>query len=235
MATEAPKWVPPYISFTSLLGLIDRMKADGGAPPQIDRSYLAGFSGGYQSQVIAAMKSLALIEENGTVTSKLTELVEAANREAREPIIKSMLEEYFPGPVRLGAIKATQGQLEAAFKEWGITGDTLRKAIAFYLAAAKYSGVPLSTNFKVPSVAPGDGKRPRKPRGAKRQQDRMDEELDTPPPPPPPDRSWQAQIEPPVLEWLKRIPVKGAEWPKQDRGTWTTVLTAILDGIYGAE
>jgi hypothetical protein len=230
---EAPKWVPPYISFTTLTGLLDKMKEDGGAPPQIDRSYLQGFSGGYQSQVIAAMKSLGLIDDKGIVTDKLTELVEAADRKAREPMVAEMLREYFPEPVKLGGIKATQGQLETAFKVWGIGGDTLRKAIAFYLAAARYSNVPISSNFRVPSVAPSEG-RLRKLRGNRGSEGGTSDDKHDDADRFRADQSWQDAIEPPILEWLKRIPAKGDEWSKQDRTVWNTVLMAMLDGIYGA-
>jgi hypothetical protein len=231
---EPLKWVPPYIAFSTLLNLLDRMRDDEGAPPQIDRSYLKGLSGGYQSQVIAAMKSLGLINDDGTVTDRLTELVAAKDRDEREPLIAALLQQYFGEPVRLGGIKATQGQLEAAFKEWGITGDTLRKAIAFYLAAAKYSNIKVSTNFRVPSVAPGEGKKPTKKKAKPDQQiDKKDEEFAKPPAGGATPESWHPHIEPVVLEWLKRIPAKGSAWPKAERAVWNSVLVAMLDGIYG--
>lgn len=230
---EPQKWVPPYISFTTLLNLLDRMRDDDGAPPQIDKSYLKGMSGGYQSQVLASMKSVGLIDKDGKVQDSLTELVAAKDRDARVPLIAAMLQEFYPEPVRLGTIKATQGQLMDAFKEWGIGGDTLRKAIAFYLAAAKYADVKVSTLFQVPSVAPSEGRKPPKKRTDWKTADKDDEPDGTDLKPPPPDQSWQQQIEPVVLEWLKRIPKKGTAWSKADRDTWHAVLTAMLDGIYG--
>ena len=229
---EPQKWVPPYIAFSTLTGLLDRMRDDEGAPPLIDRSYLKGFSGGYQSQVIAAMKSLGLINKDGSVTQRLTDLVAAKDRQEREPMIATLLQELYLDPVRLGGIKATQGQLEAAFREWGITGDTLRKAIAFYLAAAKYSNVKVSSNFRVPAVAPSEGRRSTRKPKAERDADAEGGGNGPEPEKPRPDVSWQQQIEPVVLEWLKRIPAKDEPWPKADRGRWNSVLIAMLDGIY---
>ena len=49
----------------------------------------------------------------------------------------------------LAAVNATTKQLEETFT--GIGGDTMRKAVGFYLGAAKYSGHPISKHFKVPS------------------------------------------------------------------------------------
>jgi hypothetical protein len=231
---EPQKWVPPYISFTTLLNLLDRMRDDDGAPPQIDKSYLKGMSGGYQSQVLASMKAVGLIDKDGKVQDSLTELVAAKDRDARVPLIAAMLQQFYPEPVRLGTIKATQGQLADAFKEWGIGGDTLRKAIAFYLAAAKYADVKVSSLFHVPSVAPSEGRKPPKKRTDGKLADKGDEPdgPDLKPPLSRPDQSWQQQIEPVVLEWLKRIPAKGQPWPKADRTTWNGVLLAMLDGIY---
>jgi hypothetical protein len=228
---EPQKWVPPYISFTTLLNLLDRMRDDDGAPPQIDKSYLKGMSGGYQSQVLASMKAVGLIDKDGKVLDSLTALVAAKDRDARVPLIAAMLQEFYPEPVRLGTIKATQGQLVDAFKEWGIGGDTLRKAIAFYLAAAKYAGVKVSTLFQVPSVAPTEGRKPLK--KSKDSNGATDAVKPTDASPPPPaEQSWQSRIEPVVLEWLKRIPAKGQPWPKTERDRWNTVLMAMLDGIH---
>jgi hypothetical protein len=234
--TEKKGWVPPYISFTTLTGLIERMHDEGGAPPQIDRSYLRSFSGGYQAQVLAALKSLGLIEENGRVTSDLTELVEAERREDRVPIFVTMLNTYYPEPVRLGTIKATQGMLEGAFKDYGISGDTLRKAIAFYLGAAKYAGVALSVNFRVPSVTPSDGRKPGPKKARERAsarvngeksriEDRTDRDTSEP--------EWLSDIDPAIRTWLQKIPAQGQEWSKADRTRWTGVLEAIFGGLYG--
>jgi hypothetical protein len=232
MPEDKNRWVPPYIAFATLTSLIDRMHDEDGAPPQIDRSYLRSFSGGYQAQVLAALKSLGLIEDDGIVTDTLTRLVEASERSEREPIIADILHRHYPEPVRLGAVKATQGQLETAFREYGLTGDTLRKAIAFYLAAAKYSNIPVSVNFRVPSVAPSTGTRRRR---------------KAPPPPSKVDEvpegtavsrlgtDWEDRIDPAVLAWLQRIPSGADSWPKADRDRWNSVLLALFGGVWGEE
>jgi hypothetical protein len=235
MADTEPKgWVPPYISFSSLSGLLDRMQDDGGAPPMIDRSYLSSFSGGYQSQVLAALKSLGLIKDNGTVTERLTGLVEANGRDERVPIIADMLKQYYPEPVRLGTTRATQGQLEDAFRQYGISGDTLRKAIAFYLAACEFAGIPTSGNFRVPRVAAGEGRKGRKQRqrssSTGNEPDFQSEQQSSHT-----DDAWQDEIDPAILAWLKRIPAREEDWPPEEREAWLTVLKAIFGGIYRGE
>jgi Family of unknown function (DUF5343) len=140
---------PPYISFRTLLNLIERM-ADEDVPPRIDRSFLSGLSGGYQTQVLAALRSLGLMEDDGRVTTRLQALVDQP--EQRATIIGAILRERYPEAIALGEEKATQGQLEEQFKAYGISGATLRKAIAFFLHAANFAGIPVSPFFKTPSA-----------------------------------------------------------------------------------
>lgn len=163
MPTEAtPAWTPPYMPFRTLLNLFERMEADGGAPPQIDRSYLNG-SEGTKTQVMAGMRALGLIGEQGQVRgTRLDELIQGPER--RKAALKAMIERHYPRAVELGRLHGTQSQLEAAFDD--VQGVTRRKAIAFYLHAAKYAEVGLSRNFKAMrsspagrTTTPGLGKR----------------------------------------------------------------------------
>ncbi len=155
--TERPS-APPYISFRTLLNLVERM-ADGGIPRRIDRSYLSGLSGGYQTQVMAALRSLGLMTDDGVVTQRLIDLVERPSE--RKPLFAVILRERYPEPVRLGEANATQAELEEAFRPSGIGGATLRKAVAFYLHAAEFADIPLSPFFRTPS-ATSDTSAPRR-------------------------------------------------------------------------
>jgi hypothetical protein len=141
---------PPYISFRTLLNLVERM-ADEGIPRRIDRSYLSGLSGGYQTQVMAALRSLGLMADEGVVTDRLIDLV---RRPAdRKFLFGNILRERYPEAVRLGESNATQAELEEAFRPSGIGGATLRKAVTFYLHAADFAGIPLSPFFKPPTAS----------------------------------------------------------------------------------
>jgi hypothetical protein len=233
MADKDPKWVPPYVAFPTVTTLIERMAAEGGAPPRIDRSYLRSFSGGYQSQVIAALKSLGLIDDATNVGEQLTSLVEAPDRDARGRIFADILRKYYPEPVRLGTIKATQGQLEDAFREYGLSGDTLRKAIAFYLGAAKYANMPVSVNFRVPSVTAADGRKGT--RTSKKGTGTSDPAALDAPPEDQPAELGPKGVDPTIAAWLKRIPPSGKPWAAWERERWIDVLTTILNAIYAED
>ena len=58
----------------------------------------------------------------------------------------------------LSSKNATQGQLEEEFRSFGISGSTLRSAIAFFLHAAAFAEIPVSPHFKIPPVRTGNGK-----------------------------------------------------------------------------
>jgi hypothetical protein len=173
---------PPYVSFKTLTNLLERLQ-ETHLPPRIDRSYLDGLSGGYQTQVIAALRWLDLIGENGEVEGPLTAL--ATNPEQRPGLIGELLRTHYPSVFALSGRNATQGQLEEEFRKFGITGATLRKAIAFFLHAARYAEIPVSPHFKIPPVSSGNGRSAaRKTRSTGKGAGREEQ-----PPPPPPDSS----------------------------------------------
>jgi len=159
MEPEARKTPPPYFAFKTLTNMIVKME-EHGPPIRIDRTFLTGMSGAGQTQFLAGLRSLGLIAEDGTVQPTLVELV---NRpDDRPALFGQLLRERYPEAVELGKDRATTGMLVEVFNEYGVQGDTARKAIAFYLQAAQYAGdIPLSPNFKTPTVRTGTGSRKR--------------------------------------------------------------------------
>lgn len=142
--TKSPKW--PYTSFKTVLNWIQRLAESKAVPPRIDRSILPG-SEGQKTQVLAALKFWGLVADNGDVAALLVQLVE--HEKERPRIIRELLAKHYPAASNLAAVNATTKQLEETFD--GLSGDTLRKAMTFYLHAAKYASHPLSKNFKVQS------------------------------------------------------------------------------------
>lgn len=139
-----PTW--PYTPFKTVLNLIQRLENDQAIPPQIDRSFLGG-SEGQKTQTLAALKFFGLVEgKNNEVAPELHRLVGAGNNRPR--VFAELLAKYYPEATRLASVHATTKQLEDSFT--GLSGDTLRKAVTFYLHAAKYAQHPVSKHFKVP-------------------------------------------------------------------------------------
>jgi hypothetical protein len=160
---ESPSWSPAYTSFKTLLNTINRMEEEGAIPPQIDRSYLR-VAEGAKTQLLLSFKALGLVDQMGRVQPILTELVN--NPDNRKQMIRSLLERHYAQVNMLAAQSATQKMLEDAFTEhYAVSGDTRRKAIAFYIHAAKFADLPLSPYWK----SEGGGSTASAPRKQRRQ------------------------------------------------------------------
>jgi len=152
MPNNAPQAKPdakvtwPYTSFKSLLNLFERLEAAKAVPQQIDRSALGG-SEGQKTQMLAALKFFGLVGDNGQVSDSFRRIVEQPKERPR--LIRELLALNYPEATKLAAVHGTPRQLEETFT--GLSGDTLRKAVTFYLHAAKYAQHSTSKFFKVPS------------------------------------------------------------------------------------
>jgi Family of unknown function (DUF5343) len=208
-----------YFAFKTLTNMVVKME-EHGPPNRVDRTFLSEMSGAGQTQFIAGLKALGLLDEDGRVQPRLTELV--SNPEDRPKIIGQILRERYPKAVALGEGNATTGELVEVFKEaHGVQGDTARKAIAFYLQAAKYAGdIPLSPNFKTPTIKTGAGSGKKRGRPAKRQ------EVLTPPPPP--ANGLPTGLHPALAGLLGDIPKRGETWTQEQYDDFMAAFKAVI-------
>ncbi len=220
-----PEFQPPYLSWSTFQGILDQLKA-GGIPDKIDRSVLVGKSGSDQGQFLRACRQFGLMDPaTEKPTERMRELVDA---EDRGPLLKTILQESYPTVVTLGS-GATQQMLEEKFREFGIEGDTVRKAIAFYLNAAKQTDIELSERFK--STRPGAGgrrKRTRKSNGASGESGSA--------PPPPPDDPTRG-LHPAIVTLVQSLPefddpTEKPEFPTASREAWFAYAQATFNLIY---
>jgi hypothetical protein len=156
METASPTakgFTPPYnLAFSTFNNFL--AKADPETlPPKIDRSYLDSMAGNVQTYLMAALRSFELIEPDRTVTPELKELTK--NPDGRPALIAELLNRFYPEIVELGKNNATAGQLDEAFRKFGLAGNTIRKATTFYLHAAQYASVPLSVHWTVRKAGSG--------------------------------------------------------------------------------
>lgn len=234
MPAEAPTtFVPPYISFSQLENVLERMRNEG-IPARVDRSYLASWSGSAQAQFLKAARSLELLDEHGRATDTLKRLV--SEPDARPTIIGELLHAKYPDAIALGK-DATQSQLDEVFRNYdGISGSTTRKAITFYLHAAKFAGIPLSPFFKAGRASGGSGGGGGTRRAARSRTPASSETgttLDTPPPPVDPF----AGLHPAVVTLVQSLPdfdVENGkpEFSTADREAWFAYARATFNLIY---
>lgn len=151
---------PPYVSFKTFQTLLEELKTNG-IPPQLDRSVLHRFAGGVQGQLMSAMKSLGLVDDNSKPTAKLPALVRAFQTPEFGSVLGGLLREVYPYVFSLDLMTATPSMFAKAFSDNSdAKEEVLRKCRTFFLHAAKEAGVPLGTrieNAKFPRARGGNG------------------------------------------------------------------------------
>lgn len=213
----------PYTSFKTLLNTVDRMKEQGGAPSRVDRSYLQNMPGGERGIFMTALKYLGLVTADLEPTEDLHELVDA-DESARKEIVRRIVERVYEAPLALPK-RATQSQLETTFRDYGVTGSTLRRAISFFLAATDFAGIERSTHFKLP---PRDRTKKAKPdNGTPEVKERPDEKAVKPP-----VRSELEGLDPFIVGLVRRLPAPGEVFTPGMRKTWLDTADNIFALIY---
>lgn len=170
---ETEKFTPPYVSFTTFTNFLDRL-GEGPIPPRIDKHYLDNLSGSTQAALLAALRTLNLIDEHGSVSRTLREM--ATDQDARKQHLHDLLVIYYPEQLALAEQNGTAGQLLESFQKWEISGSTIRKAIIFYLNAVEAAGAPNSEHFKAPRASAGGGTRRRRRTTRKNERDPEDDQ-----------------------------------------------------------
>lgn len=153
MADETKKpEAPPYVTNATFTNFIKGLR-ETGIPSRIDKSVLSKLSGSSQSALVAGLKWLDLIDAAGVPTAKLQALVDAEGPKYSQAL-RSVLEGSYAfmtdGSIDLA--KGTGSQLEAKFREYGPTGSTVSKCMAFFIVAARDAGVQLGPHIKAPKT-----------------------------------------------------------------------------------
>lgn len=223
--TAANGFKPPYGSFVTLNNLFDRMADEGGVPARLDRSYLSNLPGSVIATTTHALKHLDLADDDLRPTPTLVEIVEKPKE--RKSLLAGIIRDKYAAQLALGN-RATTAQLETSFREMGIQGSTTRKAIAFFLAAARYADVPVSPHFKTPKPPATE----RVPKTAKR--GRSGQEDEQRPPPPPPDSRQEALkgIDPFIVGLVQSLPAPGSVFPQETQNAWIETAKGIFKLIY---
>jgi hypothetical protein len=142
MAEEA-KRAAVYVPWATFKNALDQLSQ--GIPSRIDRSVFPGMAWNLQNQLFTGMKFLGLITSDDEPTAALDDLVKGTDSERKEKL-KRVLEQRYADLIAMDLTKATRDHFEEKLGAlYGVTGDTRDRAARFFLNAAKYAGVPLST------------------------------------------------------------------------------------------
>lgn len=150
----------PYMSYKGFQNYLTRFSEEG-LPGRFDGSYFGNQSGSIVAQTRGTLRYLDLIDDDKHPTDTLKTLVESDESE-RKQYLKMIFEEKYADALALSK-NATAGQLADVFRERGLSGATVQKAITFFLGMAEDVGVELSPHFKKGrSVASNGGTRKRR-------------------------------------------------------------------------
>ncbi|GFM89021.1 hypothetical protein PSCICO_44200 [Pseudomonas cichorii] len=151
---------PPYASYRSFESLLSELKDHEVMPAVIDRSTLQKRSGSEQSALLATFKWFDLIDEKHVPTALLDSYI-AADQEQAKSLLKEMIESSytFVSDGTFNLRNATSNQMADKFRQYDISGSTLTKSVAFFLAAAKSAGIFVSPHVKAPSAPGGNTKK----------------------------------------------------------------------------
>jgi len=148
---ETKKLAPPYLSYKTFLNFLEQLKV--GVPSRIDHSVMGKFSGTARTQILTTLKYLHLISPDDTSTETLLKLVtsEGIDKKNLRAIIIAAYPFLFKDGIDLK--RTTLGQLQDLFEKAGASGGTIRKSIAFFIAAAKDTDINVSPHIRVKSHA----------------------------------------------------------------------------------
>jgi hypothetical protein len=135
----AAKTPAAYLPFKTFLSSIEAL--EHGIPKKIDRTIWRNQSGVTQSQIIMALRFFRLIDNEDRPTVMLTRLVEEKDKRAEH--LSVLLQVAYRDLIAHDLTKMTTKMLEDAMEQYSVTGDTKRKAVAFFLRAAKYAQIPM--------------------------------------------------------------------------------------------
>lgn len=148
---------PPYIAYKTFIGFVDSLRK--AIPGRIDRSVMHTMSGGTQSHMTHALRTMDLVTDSGIPTESFKALI-MSQGEDRKKAIQECLRVGYPflfAPSSIDLETATGKQMLEAFDNCGLRGDSIRRSIAFFLAAAKEAGLKTSPYFiKIQSRSGGN-------------------------------------------------------------------------------
>jgi hypothetical protein len=158
---------PPYIGYSTFKTMLSELKTNG-LPPQIDRSVLVRFAGGLQGQLMHALRSLGLTDDDKKPTPKLKRLVDAYETPEYAAALRPIIDETYPYVLQLDLMSATPSMFADAFKKAvDAKEDVLRKCRTFFLHAARDIGITVGPRIEKAKFPRSSNGATRKPKAAK--------------------------------------------------------------------
>ena len=136
---QEEKGTPAYLPFRTFLAAFDVFAH--GIPHKIDRSLWRTQAGSIQAQIMSALRFFQLIDEGDFPRPALERFV--SNKDKREEYIGALLHHSYKHILDRDLMKLSPKLLSEEMDQFGLTGETKRKATVFFLQAVRFAGLPL--------------------------------------------------------------------------------------------
>lgn len=229
MPDEAPGGrVPPiYASYLTFVTLLDWLRETKHLPSQFDRSWWGTkFSGSGGAQLMAGLRFLGLLND-AEPTERLEQLAFASN-EQRLGLLADLLRDAYGAELVAGLARMTPKMLSDRIEALGTTDATHRKAVAFFVNAAKAAQLPVPAGIakqarnrpaagirrQPPKPLVGDGDAPKPPK-----KDEMQVDLSA---------AIPKGVRPTLVPFLTDLVALGPSWDETTYRRWKDTFDRVL-------
>lgn len=131
-----------YVSFTTLITFLDWIKEMPVTPSRIDRSlWSAKFSGSSGAQLITGLRWLGLLD--GDRPAQRLEDLARGDDDVRKTELSGLLQDAYGAEFLAELPKMTPGMFDESMRKLGTSDGTHRKAVSFFVNAAKSAGIDM--------------------------------------------------------------------------------------------
>src|ERR1022692_2285291 len=103
--TRQDSWRAPYMSYATLANFLDTKISGGAVPPRIDTGFLDNYAGSVRPLLLATLKTIGMIEEDGLVGESLREAVRSP--ETRKAVLRGWAGQFYSEQIKLATQNAT--------------------------------------------------------------------------------------------------------------------------------
>jgi hypothetical protein len=228
-ATARPS-SPIYVSYTTFVTLLDWLRDMKVVPNQLDRTLWAPkFAGSTGVQLMSGLRFLGLLHDEAPMP-RLEQLAMAPN-EDRKPILAELVRDRYGADFVAGLARATPRNLQDRMKDLGATDATVRKAVSFFVNAAKAADIPMPSHIAKVARNRSGGRRGSTPKPSRSDGQGTKKQL-APPRNSLPNAGLEASLSPALVPLLEDLAAKGPEWDRREKGKWKRAFDTILDYSY---
>jgi len=135
-----------YVSWKTFQNALDQLsKAE--LPNVIDKTVFPGMAFSIQNQLFTGMRFLGLIDDKNRPTDQLEKL-STYDEQARKALLKQILQNKYSDLFALNLKKTTPDEFKSKMADaYGVSGETRDRAVRFFVGAAEYLAIEMSSLF----------------------------------------------------------------------------------------